>query len=232
MLLEQAELRETHRRTYAALRANFLSSRTARRAGQAPVPFKDGSPAIPANAVWTIVTGLPRAGLSLLLRMLAFGGYPVLTDGRRPPDVHNPLGYFEWAPAARLHVAPRLIDEAANHALKLPADALSHLPRDRRYRVLFVTRDPEEIARSQATVLGKELPAEAAEQLARRASERLAAARADSAFDVLEVPFNELRRHPAEWAARLTAFLGPERLRRPEAMAGAIHPDLPRHRRA
>jgi hypothetical protein len=38
----------------------------------------------------------------MLMRMLSFGGLPVLSDGVRHPDVDNPLGYFEYERAKRL----------------------------------------------------------------------------------------------------------------------------------
>jgi hypothetical protein len=50
----------------------------------------------------TVVAGLPRSGTSMLMRMLSFGGLPVLSDGVRHPDVDNPLGYFEYERAKRL----------------------------------------------------------------------------------------------------------------------------------
>ena len=226
-LIDAATRRDDRRAAYATQRAEFLAVRAAGRT--APARVFTGAPALPREAAWTIVTGLPRAGLALLMRMLAFGGHPVLTDGVRRPDAHNLCGYFEWEPASRLAAEPRVIDDAADHALKLPVAALAHLPRDRRYRVLFVTRDADEIARSQAAVLGREAPASVAAQLARRATECLAALRADATFDVLEVPYAGLRGRPAEWAGRLAEFLGHDRLPRPAAMARAIHPDLPRH---
>jgi hypothetical protein len=37
----------------------------------------------------TIVSGLPRSGTSLMMQMLAAGGLPVLTDGRRSADTDN-----------------------------------------------------------------------------------------------------------------------------------------------
>ena len=50
----------------------------------------------------TVVAGVPRSGTSLLMQMLDAGGHPVLVDDERPPDAHNPRGYFEFAPAKAL----------------------------------------------------------------------------------------------------------------------------------
>ena len=41
----------------------------------------------------TIVSGLPRSGTSMLMKMLEAGGMQVLIDGIREADVDNPRGY-------------------------------------------------------------------------------------------------------------------------------------------
>jgi len=42
-----------------------------------------------------IVSGLPRSGTSMLMKMLEAGGLQIMTDGGRSADVDNPKGYFE-----------------------------------------------------------------------------------------------------------------------------------------
>lgn len=49
-----------------------------------------------SSEVITIVTGLPRSGTSMMMQMLAAGGYPCLIDGVRQADEDNPHGYFEF----------------------------------------------------------------------------------------------------------------------------------------
>jgi hypothetical protein len=44
-----------------------------------------------------IVSGLPRCGTSVMMRMLEAGGAPVLADGICPPDEDNPHGYRQRA---------------------------------------------------------------------------------------------------------------------------------------
>ena len=43
-----------------------------------------------------IVSGLPRSGSSLLMRMLDRGGVEIMTDSERTADIDNPNGYFEY----------------------------------------------------------------------------------------------------------------------------------------
>ena len=42
-----------------------------------------------------IVSGLPRSGTSMMMKMLEAGGLSVQTDGVREADVDNPKGYYE-----------------------------------------------------------------------------------------------------------------------------------------
>ncbi|MCA9034924.1 MAG: thioredoxin fold domain-containing protein, partial [Planctomycetaceae bacterium] len=44
----------------------------------------------------TIVSGLPRSGTSMMMRMLEAGGIPALTDKERMADEDNPNGYYEF----------------------------------------------------------------------------------------------------------------------------------------
>ena len=43
-----------------------------------------------AEKFLTIVSGLPRSGTSMMMRMLEAGGLPIMTDGARSADVDNP----------------------------------------------------------------------------------------------------------------------------------------------
>jgi hypothetical protein len=42
-----------------------------------------------------LVSGLPRSGTSMMMKMLEAGGVPIMTDGVREADRDNPKGYFE-----------------------------------------------------------------------------------------------------------------------------------------
>ena len=43
-----------------------------------------------------IVSGLPRSGTSMMMRMLEAGGMKVVTDNVRKPNQDNPKGYYEF----------------------------------------------------------------------------------------------------------------------------------------
>ena len=42
-----------------------------------------------------VVSGLPRSGTSMAMKMLAAGGLSTVTDGQRTADEDNPKGYYE-----------------------------------------------------------------------------------------------------------------------------------------
>ena len=49
-----------------------------------------------------VVSGLPRSGTSMAMRMLEAGGLPLVTDGLRTADDSNPNGYYEFEPVKEL----------------------------------------------------------------------------------------------------------------------------------
>lgn len=101
----------------------------------------------------TVVSGLPRSGTSMMMRMLEQGGVPILTDSIRKADADNPLGYFEFEPVKRLDKDASWLPQAYNKAVKIIYIFLYHLPRDHRYKVLFMTRSLEEVVASQKAML-------------------------------------------------------------------------------
>ncbi len=101
----------------------------------------------------TVVSGLPRSGTSMMMRMLEQGGVPILTDSIRKADADNPLGYFEFEPVKRLDKDASWLPQAYNKAVKIIYIFLYHLPRDHRYKVLFMRRSLEEVVASQKAML-------------------------------------------------------------------------------
>ena len=226
----------SHARLRAASRARLATlaaARSARRATTAPVDVF--SPPLPPAAPAVIVSGLPRSGTSLLMQMLAAAGLPPKTDGLRPPDAHNPRGFFEWEPIKTLAQNPGRLREAAGHAVKVVSSQLAHVPPDSPCRVLWIDRDIAEIAASQEKMLRALHPERALEplperhaRLARHRDETLAQA-ATRAHPLLRISHARLLREPAAIAGEIAAFLGPL-LPRPEAMPACVDPTLHREK--
>jgi len=102
----------------------------------------------------TVVSGLPRSGTSLMMKMIEAGGIPVLTDGLRRADEDNPRGYYEFE---RVKQLPRgdvqWVPEARGKAVKVISALLEHLPPGDEYRVVFMRRRMEEVLASQRQML-------------------------------------------------------------------------------
>ena len=102
----------------------------------------------------TIVSGLPRSGTSMTMKMLDAGGIPPLTDHIRTADDDNPKGYYEYERAKKLREGDtEWIPEAEGKVVKVIGALLMHLPASYQYRVLFMRREMDEILASQARML-------------------------------------------------------------------------------
>jgi hypothetical protein len=100
-----------------------------------------------------IVSGLPRSGTSMLMRMLDAGGVPVLTDQARRPDADNPHGYYELERVKSIAEDASWLDEAQGRAVKVVSSLLRYLPASYRYRIIFLRRSVEEVLASQRQML-------------------------------------------------------------------------------
>jgi len=185
----------------------------------------------PTSAI-IVVSGLPRSGTSLMMRMLQAGGVPVLTDGVRAADADNPFGYFEFAPVRLVARDADWLAAARGKAVKVISPLLDRLPRDHAYQVLFMRRDLDAILASQARMLERRgetgpdpqrLKAEFASHLEQ--THHLLAG--NPAFAVHVVDFSRLLETPAPLVRGIGRFLG-RPLDEP-AMRACIDPSLDHH---
>lgn len=108
----------------------------------------------------TVVSGLPRSGTSMMMRMLSAGGMPVLADNVRQADADNPHGYYELEGVKTLKDNPAILDQALGKACKVISALLYDLPKDKPYKVIFMQRDLAEILASQRAMLQRRSPTE------------------------------------------------------------------------
>ena len=101
----------------------------------------------------TVVSGLPRSGTSMMMRMLEQGGIPVLTDNYRKADEDNPRGYYEFEAVKKLEKDASWLAEAVNKAVKIIYIFLYRLPSNYKYKVLFLKRNLEDVVLSQKAML-------------------------------------------------------------------------------
>jgi hypothetical protein len=102
----------------------------------------------------TVVSGLPRSGTSMMMRMLEAGGVAVLTDGARGPDQDNPQGYYELEAVKALHKGSHeWLRGARGRAIKVVSPLLRYLPPAYRYQVILMRRKMDEVLASQRLML-------------------------------------------------------------------------------
>ena len=192
------------------------------------------SPARTDAAFVTIVSGLPRSGTSLMMQMLAAGGLSPLHDNHRTPDVDNPRGYFEFAPAKNIRLDDSWMPYARGRTLKLVAQLVPFLPFPYKYRIILMKRSLEEVLASQKIMLDRHDRKGAA-----LSSEKLRAIYEDQILHVLEVL--EKRKLPVLQVLHHEAISDPKRVAKcvadflelpldRAAMAIAIDPSLHRQR--
>lgn len=183
-----------------------------------------------------VVSGLPRSGTSMMMKMLEAGGIPPLQDNIRTADEDNPKGYYEFERVKKLPDDTAWMPEAVGKAVKIIALLLTKLPlKGYRYKVLFMRRDIEEIMKSQKQMLIRrgESPDKISDEemittYNRHLSEVLGFLEANSCFSVFFVNYNDLMRDPEDWVPRIAAFLGKEMDL--EAMRAVVDPNLYRNR--
>ena len=109
--------------------------------------------AIMRNKIIYIVSGLPRSGTSMMMKMLEAGGMDVLTDFARKADEDNPKGYYEFEKAKDIKNDVSWLEEAYGKVFKIVSELLYHLPSDKTYKIIFMRRDINEILASQKKML-------------------------------------------------------------------------------
>lgn len=182
-----------------------------------------------------IVSGLPRSGTSMMMRMLEAGGVPVIQDHVRTADVDNPNGYYEFEPAKKTKEDPSWLEDAPGRVVKMVYQLLYDLPADREYRVLFMRREMDEVLASQRKMLqrlGKPTDGVSDEMMATMFRKQLAKFEewiaAQPNFKVLEIGYNQLVDDSDELVASINDFLGGDL--DVEAMREVVDPSLYRNR--
>ena len=183
-----------------------------------------------------VVSGLPRSGTSMMMRMLDAGGLPIMTDGLRTADEDNPRGYYEHERVKNLEKDPdkSWVREARGKGLKVISHLLKELPDENYYRVVLMRRDLSEVVASQNKMLvrrGEENPIEderVTDLYRKHTIHTKVVCRERPNFELLEVRYTDALDDPAACAATVNRFLG-NRLDL-EGMKGAVDPNLWRNR--
>ena len=183
----------------------------------------------------TVVSGLPRSGTSMMMRMLESGGMEVLTDSIRTADEDNPKGYYEFERVKEIEHDQEWLSEAQGKAVKMIGALLKHLPADYCYRVLFMRRAMDEILASQREMLVRRGEAtdtvsdeRIAELFGKHVKQVAAWIDGQPNMKVLYVDYGDVLSNPDRQAQRINEFLGG--LLDAARMARAVDPGLYRQR--
>ena len=164
-----------------------------------------------------VVSGLPRSGTSMAMKMLEAGGVPIVTDGIRTADESNPKGYYEFERVKELdkNRDTAWLGEARGKAVKIISFLLTYLPDTYDYHVVFMNRDVDEVLASQNKMLAaRGEPADAADDAKMREAygkhlEKVGRfLRNRQCFTTLQVRYRDVIDTPAAEARRLNEFLG------------------------
>lgn len=185
-----------------------------------------------------IVSGLPRSGTSMMMRMLEAGGVDLLKDDIRTADEDNPKGYFEFEPVKDLGKSDDTswLSRAEGKVVKIVSPLLQHLPLEGyRYKVLFMRRHLREILASQAKMLERRGethdPAEddaMFHYFVKHIDEIQDYLSGNDCFETEYFFFREMLGDPLEQARRINAFLGIDK--DVTLMASAVDENLYRNR--
>jgi len=162
-----------------------------------------------------VVSGLPRSGTSMMMKMLAEGGLPIITDQIRNADEDNPNGYFEFEPVKQLTDGKfSWLANANGKVVKIISALLEYLPREHHYKVIFMERAIQEILASQQKMLSRrnEKSAISDAEMQTQFEQHLAASKYWLArqpnLDVLYVEYNKMIANPDDYCAKIAEFLG------------------------
>ena len=101
-----------------------------------------------------VISGLPRSGTSMMMKMLEAGGIPPLTDGLRTADMDNPKGYYEFERVKKLKEGDTAwVPQARGKAVKVISALLPYLPDKNDYKIIFMHRKISQILSSQRKMI-------------------------------------------------------------------------------
>lgn len=187
--------------------------------------------------VFTIVSGLPRSGTSMMMRMLEAGGMPVVTDNIRKADEDNPRGYYEFEKVKKIKEDVSWLADCRGKVFKMVSALLYDLPEGNTYKVIFVKREMKEVLASQNAMLGRlgrtgsdVSDEEMTEKYSRHLRDMEVWLKKQTNMDVLYLKYNEVLAHPLEKAMDLNSFLGG--FLNVEKMASVVEQALYRQRKS
>ena len=183
-----------------------------------------------------VVSGLPRSGTSMMMRMLDAADLAMMTDHERSADEDNPRGYYEYERVKDLEKEPdkSWVREARGKVLKVISHLLKDLPDENYYQVIFMRRDLDEVVASQNKMLERRGEENSLDDKAtkdyylRHLVQVRFLVRNRAYIDLIEVNYGEALAEPEEFVLKVDAFLDHEL--DTVAMAAVVDKQLYRNR--
>jgi hypothetical protein len=186
-----------------------------------------------------VVSGLPRSGTSMMMKMLEAGGVAIWSDCERGADIDNPKGYFELERIKHLEkeMDKSYLRQGRGKAVKAISFLIKDLPHDNDYRVIFMRRDLDEVIASQEKMIARldqgdtTADPEALKEAYRNdiVRTRLLCKKRPN-FELIEVSYREAIEDPEAASRAVNAFLGGHLDE--AAMREAVDASLYRNRKA
>lgn len=163
-----------------------------------------------------VVSGLPRSGTSMMMKMLEAGGLPPLTDNERTADDDNPKGYYEFERVKKMQEGDlEWIKDAPGKVVKVISYLIRHLPDGYDYKVIFMRRAMQEILASQKKMLinrGEPTDKVSDQELTvlyeKHLEQTFSWMNQHSNFSCLQVDYNRMLKEPQPILVQMQAFLG------------------------
>jgi hypothetical protein len=183
-----------------------------------------------------VVSGLPRSGTSMAMKMLTEAGFLPVQDGIREADPDNPKGYYEDERVKDLenNLDKSWLRDARGKVIKVISFLLKTLPAANHYKVIFMRRHLDEVLASQNKMLdrgGKANPT-ADQEMKQMYLEHLKEVESLVAkhptLELLEVEHRGMIENPLGEATKINEFLGGHL--DVEKMASVVDPNLYRNR--
>jgi hypothetical protein len=183
----------------------------------------------------TVVSGLPRSGTSMMMKMLEAGGIVPMTDEIRTADKDNPKGYYEFERVKQLDKGDTAwVKDAQGKVVKVISALLKHLPSEYKYRVIFMRRTMPEILASQKKMLvrrGENADDMDDEKMAALFDKHLQSVQewiqTQPNVSVLYVYYSDMLADPLSQIEKVVQFLGKDL--NVEKMANVVDPELYRN---
>lgn len=164
----------------------------------------------------TVVSGLPRSGTSMMMKMLEAGGLAVMTDDLRTADESNPKGYYEFERVKMLNNGDNSwVPNAQGKVVKVISYLLEYLPAEFTYKIIFMNRDIGEVLSSQRRMLERESKPDSGvsdEQMSALYKKHLAKVQSwlsrQENVEVIYISYNDTLQMPQDTLEIINRFLG------------------------